>query len=246
MLRLGLLIPGYPARAGYESENVPATKFLLSHVQASLAKPPRAQRAPAQPTPEGAGSYHSAVTSHAIDAPLVFSFGQWDTQVPPASTSDLHDTRARIHSPAPDQLTRPAQNEHLSTDPTIARSDDPWLPLSQLAFLFGMHDQVAKPAALSTVVLAGRGGSTQSPERHLPNMEDSLPIRTPFLLTRPRPRCLRKRPLHLGVLKSDLAAAYCSTYPTWGGQALRLNVLPRLLYHLRTWTPSPEDLERPL
>ena len=189
---MGLLIPGYPSTDGYESENVPATKFLLSHVQASLAKPPRAQRAPAQPTPEGAGSYHSAVTSHAIDAPLVFSFGQWDTQVPRASTSYLHDTRARRSRPGSDatrKWPRPRNSK-----PHDYALHDPWLPLSRLAILCCMHDQVAKPAALSTVVLAGRGGSTQSPERHLPNMGDSLPICTPFLLTRPRPRCLGKSP----------------------------------------------------
>ena len=109
-----------------------------------------------------------------------------------------------------------------------------------------MRDQVAKPAALSTVVLAGRRGSTQSPERHLPNMGESLSICSPISLTRPQVqvfreepagKSVRERPLHLDIIETDLAAAYRSIYPA-RGKTLRLNVLPRLSCNLRTDAPA--------
>ena len=53
----------------------------------------------------------------------------------------------------------------------------------------------------------------------------------------PAGKSVRKRPLHLDIIETDLAAAYRSIYPA-RGKTLRLNVLPRLLCNLRTDAPA--------
>ena len=174
--------------------------FLLNPHVGSLAIHSAPDTRRPSPPPRGQDPITTAVTSHAIDAPSSTTLVALGMQALNDLRGIFQDTRARIRAPAPDRLrigskkTPPAQERTPFNEPHDYALRRPVAPLSQLAYIGWMRDQVAKPAALSTVVLAGRRGSTQSPERHLPNMGESLSICSPILLTRPQPRCFGKSP----------------------------------------------------